>query len=181
LLASVAAGNAALSAQDPTNQSLWETNARIARLQALGALSEGDAAAAGAAAQRARTLLHKVLADKDAPSRLALGLGEVEETLGAAYWAAGDRDRAVALWRAALARLGPELDDDLQMLALRQLLAIDLGQDAVAARLATRLAAAGFHDPRFDPEAARSRITGTKSFPRVVDSSPPPAPPAPVR
>jgi tetratricopeptide (TPR) repeat protein len=178
-LAAVAEGFTAMSAQDPTNQSLWEILAKVRRQQALGELAQGNAAAAIARAQQAKALLDKVLANKDAPMRVAAAAAEVEETLGLAHWQAGDPEQARRLWRTSLARLGPESDDDLPTLALRRLLAIDLGQADVDARLGARLAAAGFKDPRFDYAGAHARMAAGRQQARVAESSPHPAP-APV-
>ena len=77
-------------------------------------------------------------------------------------------------------RLGAEGDDDLPILAMRRLLAIDFGRADIDARISKRLAAAGFNDPRFDPGPARSRKRVEAMQQRVADSSIPPAQIAPV-
>ena len=180
-LTDVAAGFAELAAKDPTNQALWDIVAKVDRLQALGALAQGQLAPALAAARRAQALMAKLVSGKDINPKLILGAAEVEETLGLATLAAADRAGAARLWSDALAKLGPEADDDLQTLALRRLLAIDTGHPDIAAAIAARLASAGYQDPRTDPANVRVRRALTSSVLRVADSSPQPAPAAPVR
>jgi len=175
LLARIVAGYATLVRNDPTNQTLWKTFANIQRLQALGALAQGDTAAALDFAHRAHELIEKTISSKDAPASLAVSAAQVDETLGTVTLAAGHQAEAQRIWTAAMTRLGNEVDDDLQTLAMRRLLAIDLGRAQVDARLSARLADAGFNDPRFDPASARSRTRGESTQPRVVDSSPEPA------
>jgi hypothetical protein len=75
---------------------------------------------------------------------------QIEETLGAAVFANGDKAGAERIWNSALAALDAEPKGDLVAVAIRRLLAVDLGQTQLAAELSQRLEKAGFHDPRFE-------------------------------
>jgi hypothetical protein len=55
------------------------------------------------------------------------------------------------MWTQTLAGLGTETGDDLAVKAVQRLLAADLGNSELAARLSQQLATAGFDDPRFEP------------------------------
>ncbi len=125
-------------------------------LRAQAALWQGDVRTALASSTSARALIAKAVSEGTPSPILALSTAQVELTLGASQRAAGNPAAARQTWTAALKGLGPEADDDLQMLAVRRLLAIELAQPGVAARISARLAQAGFADPRFQPEVVGS-------------------------
>ena len=79
-----------------------------------------------------------------------------EEILGSALAAAGNPAAAREVWRAEADRLDARPTANLSLVAIRRLLAIDLGDTARANELESRLAAAGYRDPRTDPAYTRS-------------------------
>jgi tetratricopeptide (TPR) repeat protein len=151
LLDATAAGLLTLADKDPTNKTILWRIASVDRLRALGALAQGNAASALESARRAHEVMQKLVAGKNAPAHLHVAAAQVEQTLGAATLANGDRSAAVQIWTQALAGLGTETGDDLAVKALQRLLAADLGNSELAARLSQQLAKAGFDDPRFEP------------------------------
>lgn len=151
-LAEIISGIETMIEKDATNQIHWQTLAKMEQLRAQAALWQGDARTGLASSMSARELIAKAVAGGTRSPILALSTAQVEYTLGASQKAMGDTKAATQTWTAALKALGPEADDDLQMLAVRRLLAIELGQQEVATRISMRLAQAGFADPRFQPE-----------------------------
>jgi len=71
--------------------------------------------------------------------------------LGRARAATGDVSGARETWQAAADRLDATPATNLPFLAMRRLLAIDLGDTARANEIGARLEAAGYRDPRTDP------------------------------
>jgi tetratricopeptide (TPR) repeat protein len=151
LLDATAGGLQALADKDPTNKTILAKIASVDRLRALGALAQGNAPAALESARRAHEVMQKLAAGKNVPVQLKVAATQIEETLGAATLANGDRSAAVQIWTQALAALDKETGDDLAVKALQRLLAADLGNPELAAQLSQQLAKAGFDDPRFEP------------------------------
>ncbi|HSE11050.1 MAG TPA: TIR domain-containing protein [Rudaea sp.] len=151
LLDATAAGLRTLADKDPTNKSILGRIAAVDRLQALGALALGDAASALASARRAHEVVQKLIAGKSVPAESRVIAAQVEETLGAATLANGDRGAAERIWSQALDGLGKEPGGNLAVTAIRKQLAADLGDSELAAQLSQQLAKAGFDDPRFEP------------------------------
>jgi hypothetical protein len=81
----------------------------------------------------------------------------IEEILGRARAATGDASGARETWQAAADRLDAASTSNLSFLAMRRLLAIDLGDAARADEIGARLNAAGYRDPRTEPGYA-SRV-----------------------
>jgi tetratricopeptide (TPR) repeat protein len=154
LLDATAAGLRALADKDPTNKTIQGRLAAVGRLQALGALAQGDAASALESARRAHEVMQTLVAGKSAPAESKVTAAQVEETLGAATLANGDRSAAGQIWTQALAGLSTGSGDNLALKAIQRQLAADLGNTELAAQLSQQLARAGFDDPRFEPRGA---------------------------
>lgn len=150
LLDATAASLQTLADKDPTNKTILGRIAAVNRLQALGALALGDAASALASARRAHDVIQKLTAGKSAPAESKVLAAQVEETLGAATLANGDRSAAEQIWTQALAGLGKETGNNLGLKAIQRQLAADLGNAELAAQLSQQLTNAGFDDPRFE-------------------------------
>jgi tetratricopeptide (TPR) repeat protein len=157
LLGATATDLQALADKDPTNQTAWKKIATVGRLQALGALAQGNTVSALESARRAHDVMQKLAAGKSMPAELKVIAAQVEETLGAATAANGDNTAAAQIWTQALAGLGNESEGNPGIDAIRRLLAIDLGNTELAAQLTQQLAKTGFNDPRFDPQVLRAK------------------------
>jgi tetratricopeptide (TPR) repeat protein len=114
-------------------------------------LHQHDAKAALRAAEQTWNDLQDAMRGKTMVGGLMLLEARAAEGLGSAHAAAGDAPRARAIWQAEADRLDAISSDDLSLLAVRRLLAIDLGQDTLARDIEARLEKAGFRDPRMDP------------------------------
>ena len=167
LLGATATGLMALADKEPTNKTVWKTIAAVDRLQALGVMTQGNAVSALQSARRAHDVMQKLTAGKNAPPELKVIAAQVEETLGAATLAGGDKSAAVQIWTQTLSELGKAPDDDLVVKAIRRQLAVDLGNTELAARLLQQLASAGFDDPRFGLRTGRPPLKTTSFQPRV--------------
>jgi hypothetical protein len=106
-----------------------------------------------ASARRAHDVMQKLAAGKSTPAELKVLAAQVAETLGAATLANGDRIAAAQIWTQTLAALGNETEGNPGIMAIRRLLATDLGNTELAAQLTQQLAKTGFNDPRFNPTA----------------------------
>ncbi len=155
LLGATAADLQALADKDPTNQTIWRKIASVTRLQALGELAQGKTQAALQSARQANDVVQKITTGKSVLTEVKVIAAQVEETLGAATFAGGDKAAATQIWTRTLAGFDKESEDNLGLKAIRRLLAIDLGNADLAAQLAQELDKAGFKDPRFEPYAGR--------------------------
>lgn len=149
LLDTTATALQSLADKDPTDKTLSRKIATVDRLQALGALARGHAASALELARRAHDVMQKLTAGSSAPPELKTLSAQVDETLGAATAAGGDRSAATQIWTQTLAKLNDEPEGNLAVKAIRRQLAIDLGNTDLAAQLTQQLATTGFDDPRF--------------------------------
>ena len=82
----------------------------------------------------------------------------VGEVLGSAHARAADAAGARAIWEEQAERLDSAPTANLSLLAVRRLLAIDLGDLEFANDIAVRLQAAGYRDPRTDPACTMSGV-----------------------
>jgi hypothetical protein len=121
----------------------------------LGALAQANAMSALQSAQWAHDVMAKVVAGKRMPAELKVIAAQIEETLGAATLASGDKNAAAKIWTQTLAGLEDEAEGSLGIKAIRRLLAIDLGNTELATQLGEQLTKTGFNDPRFAPRAGR--------------------------
>jgi tetratricopeptide (TPR) repeat protein len=153
LLAATATSLQALVDKDSTNQTVWKQIGAVDRLQAVGELAQSNAVSALASARRAHDVMQKLAAGKSTPAELKVLAAQVAETLGAATLANGDRIAAAQIWTQTLAALGNEAEGNPGIMAIRRLLATDLGNTELAAQLTQQLAKTGFNDPRFNPTA----------------------------
>jgi tetratricopeptide (TPR) repeat protein len=150
-LDATAAALRALADKDPSNKRTLKRIAIVERLEALAALAQdGKAALALQSAQHAQEIMKNLAAGPHPPTDVRMLSAQIEETLGAAVFANGDKAGAERIWNSALAALDAEPKGDLVAVAIRRLLAVDLGQTQLAAELSQRLEKAGFHDPRFE-------------------------------
>jgi tetratricopeptide (TPR) repeat protein len=119
-------------------------------------LHQDDAGAALRAAEQTWTELQEAMRGKTMVGGLVLLQARAAESLGSAHAAAGNAARAREIWHVEADRLDATSARDLSLLAVRRLLAIDLGQTALAQDIEARLARAGYRDPRMDPAYTRS-------------------------
>jgi tetratricopeptide (TPR) repeat protein len=150
-LDATAAALRALADKDPSNKRTLKRIAIVERLEALAALAQdGKAALALQSAQHAQEIMKNLAAGPHPPTDVRMLSAQIEETLGAAVFANGDKAGAERIWNSALAALDAEPKGDLVAVAIRRLLAVDLGRTQLAAELSQRLEKAGFNDPRFE-------------------------------
>lgn len=114
-------------------------------------LHQDDAGVALRAAEQTWMELQEAIRGKTMVGGLVLLEARAAESLGSAHAAAGDAARAREIWQAEADRLDGMSVRELSLLAVRRLLAIDLGQDTLARDIEARLEKAGFRDPRMDP------------------------------
>ena len=143
----------ALAQKDPSNKNPQKFIAKVLRLEALGELAQGDVAAALRLAKDARDIMGKLTAGSEPTAELILNTAEIDESLGVITRASGDEAGARRIWAEALAGLSRVPDSNLTAKAVRRMLAIDLGDQALAQRLTRELDHAGFKDPRFQPSS----------------------------
>jgi tetratricopeptide (TPR) repeat protein len=114
-------------------------------------LHQDDPGAALRAAEQTWMEFQEAIRGKTMVGGLVLLQARAAESLGSAHAAAGDATRAREIWQAEADRLDAMSVRELSLLAVRRLLAIDLGQDTLARDIGARLEKAGFRDPRMDP------------------------------
>ena len=156
-LDTTAASFRVLAQKDPSNTTTQKAIAKLDRLRALGELSQGKTSAALRSAGNAHDMIGKLTAGSEATAELRLFSAEIDESLGVITRASGDEAGARRLWTAALDELSHLPDSDLTSKAVRRMLATDLGDQALAGRLAAELDRAGFKDPRFQPLSPTAR------------------------
>ncbi|MEO6104545.1 MAG: hypothetical protein ABIP44_13045, partial [Pseudoxanthomonas sp.] len=162
LLKMTATSLQALALKDPSNKITQKFIAKVERLQALGELANGDAAAAMRLAKGARDRMGKLTVGSEVSTELSLGTAEIDESLGVITRASCDEAGARRLWAGALADLSKVPDSNLTAKAVRRMLATDLGDRALAGRLSQELDQAGFNDPRFQPSSTSTRTNNTQ-------------------
>lgn len=141
---------------DSSDKDYIRVRFRVLRLRDTILLHQDDAAAALRAAEQSWAEWRDAIRGKTmVPEFTLIGAG-VAEGLGTAHAAAGNADKAREIWQAEAGRLDALSSANLSLLAVRRLLAIDLGQVALAQDLESRLGKAGYRDPRTDPAYTRS-------------------------
>jgi len=114
-------------------------------------LRQGDAQAALRAARQTQDAWREASRGKTMILDFRLIDARIEEVLGRARAATGDVSGARETWQAAADRLDATPTTSLPFLAMRRLLALNLGDTARANEIAARLDAAGYRDPRTSP------------------------------
>jgi eukaryotic-like serine/threonine-protein kinase len=139
------------SSADASDKDLIALQFRVRGLHDNVLLHQGDAAAALRAAQQTRLEWQAATEGKAMAGEFSLIAARLEQTLGRALAGAGHVADARATWQAEAARLDAMPTANLSLLAVRRLLAIDLGDLELANDIGARLEAAGYRDPRTDP------------------------------
>lgn len=124
---------------------------RLRNLRDLALLHQGDARAALRAARQTEQDWQKATRGKTMAPEFRLIDATVEAVLGTALAASGEVATARARWQAAADLLDAAPSANLSALAVRRLLAIDLGDSERADEIAAQLEAAGYRDPRTEP------------------------------
>jgi tetratricopeptide (TPR) repeat protein len=139
------------SSSDESDKDYIRLKFRVRNLHDIILLHQGDPEEALRSAQETRREWQLASQDKTMVPDFALIEARVEKILGSALAAAGDAAGARAIWQAEAERLDAISTASLSLLAVRRLLAIDLGDLERANDIAGRLQAAGYLDPRADP------------------------------
>jgi len=139
------------STVDASDKDYLRLKFRVRYLRDVLLLRQGDAQAALRAAQQTQQEWQAASRGKDMVSDFRLAEARIQQVLGSARAAAGDVSGARETWQAAADRVDDTPTSNLSLLAIRRLLAIDLGDTARANEIGGRLEAAGYRDPRTDP------------------------------
>jgi tetratricopeptide (TPR) repeat protein len=139
------------STADASDKDYIRLKFRAHHLRNVVLLRQGDAQAALRAAQQTQEAWRAVSRGKTMNLDFQLIDARIEEVMGRARAATGDVSGARETWQAAADRLDARPTTNLPYLALRRLLAIDLGDTVRANEIGARLEAAGYRDPRTDP------------------------------
>jgi tetratricopeptide (TPR) repeat protein len=142
---------ASSSSGDASDKDYIRLKFRVRNLHDIVLLHQGDPAAALRSAQQTRSEWRVASQGKAMVPDFTLIEARVEKILGSALAAAGDAAGARAIWQEEAGRLDATSTANLSLLAVRRLLAIDLGDLERANEIAARLQAAGYLDPRADP------------------------------
>ena len=145
------------SAADASDKDYLRLKFRVRHLRSVVLLRNGDAKAALRATLQSQEEWRAASRGRTMVLETTLIEARIEEILGRARAATGDVNGARETWQAAANRLDATDTANLPVMALRRLLAIDLGDAARANEIEARLEAAGYRDPRTDPGYA-SRV-----------------------
>jgi tetratricopeptide (TPR) repeat protein len=154
---------ASSSSGDESDKDYIRLKFRVHNLRDIVLLHQGDPGAALRSAQQTRHEWQVASQGMTMSPELTLIEARVEKILGSALAAAGDAAAARATWQEEAERLDAISTANLSLLAVRRLLAIDLGDLERANDIAGRLQAAGYLDPRADPA-----YTMSGAFPQPV-------------
>jgi tetratricopeptide (TPR) repeat protein len=139
------------STVDASDKDYLRLKFRVRYLRDVLLLRQGDAQAALRAARQTQQEWRVASRGKAMASDFRLTEARIEQVLGSARAATGDVSGAGETWQAAADRVDGTPTANLSLLAIRRLLAIDLGDTARANEIGARLEAAGYRDPRTDP------------------------------
>jgi len=139
------------SSGDESDKDYIRLKFRVRNLRDIVLLHQGDPEAALRSAQQTRHDWQVASQGKAMVPEFTLIEARAGKILGSALAAAGDAAGARATWQAEAERLDATSTANLSLLAVRRLLAIDLGDRERANEIAARLQAAGYLDPRADP------------------------------
>jgi tetratricopeptide (TPR) repeat protein len=148
-----------LAGADASNADYSMYLARLQQLRMIDLLAQGDSDAALRLGENSWAQWQTAMKGKSLTYELNLTEAMLEESLGVAYAAAGQRDKAIHHWQHAAEKIDAMQRKNLSMLAVRRLLALDLGQNEQAEKIQKQLLIAGFKDPRMQPEYT---LSGTR-------------------
>jgi tetratricopeptide (TPR) repeat protein len=135
-----------------TNTDYSRYLASVQQLRIIDLIAQGNSDAALRLAEDSWVQWQKAIKGKPLTSELNLTEAMLEESLGVAYAATGQRDTAIDHWRHAAEKIEAMKRKNLSMLAVRRLLALNLGQNEQAEKIQKQLLQAGFKDSRMQPE-----------------------------
>jgi tetratricopeptide (TPR) repeat protein len=139
------------SSVDASDKDYLRLKFRVRYLRDVLLLRQGDAQAALRAAQQTQEEWRAASQGKAMVSDRRLTEAGIQQLLGSARAATGDVSGARETWQAAADRVDDTPTANLSLLAIRRLLAINIGDTARANEIGARLEAAGYRDPRADP------------------------------
>jgi tetratricopeptide (TPR) repeat protein len=142
---------ASSSTADASDKDYIRLKFRVRHLRNVVLLRQGDAQAALRAARQTQEAWRAASRGKTMVLDFRLIEARIEEVLGRARAATGDVSGARETWQAAADRLDAAPTTNLPFLAMRRLLAINLGDTARANEIGAQLDAAGYRDPRTSP------------------------------
>ena len=135
---------------DPSDKHYIRLEFQLRHLHDIVLLHDGDPQQALSAARQTEQDWQTASRGRTIPDS-DLIQARIAEVLGSAQAANGDLASARATWQAEADRLDAAPNANLPVLALRRLLAIDLGDRKRAQEIAAQLEAADYRDPRTDP------------------------------
>jgi len=139
------------STVDASDKDYIRLKFRVRYLRDVALLHQGDAQAALRATRQTQEEWRAASRGKAMVPDFRLTEARIEELFGSARAATGDVSGARATWQAAADQLDATPTTNLSLLAMRRLLAVDLGDTMRADEIGARLDAAGYRDPRTDP------------------------------
>lgn len=137
---------------DPSNLPFQINFLEIRRLGILDLLTQGNVQAAQEAAQRAWSEWQEAIKGRTQTAEALYAETRFQETIGTVFAANGEHEKAAAHWQESAQKLEASVNPDPAFLAIRRLLALNLGQDALAESLRVRLAESEYRDPRMEPD-----------------------------
>jgi tetratricopeptide (TPR) repeat protein len=140
-----------LTISDPTNSDNKLNLARAQRLRIIDLIAQNNISEATTLANKSWAQWQTFTLGKPLTPKINLASAMLEETVGTAYAAAGQGAKAVQHWQHSAAILDAKKQKNLAELAVRRLLAINLGQTEKAKEIEQQLLQAGYKDPRMQP------------------------------
>lgn len=140
-----------LTVSDPTSSDNNLLLARTQRLRIIDLIVQNNVSEAVILADQSWGQWRKFTAGKSTTPKINLLTVMLEETVGTAYAAAGQSAKATQHWQHSAASLDAKKQMNLAELAVRRLLAINLGQTEIASEIEQQLLQAGYKDPRMQP------------------------------
>ena len=145
-----------LTVSDPTNSDNKLNLARAQRLRIIDLIAQNNISEAVTLADQSWAQWQTFAVGKSTTPKINLASVMLEETVGTAYAAARQGAKAKQHWQNSAANLDANKQKNLAELAVRRLLAIDLGETEKAKEIEQQLLQAGFRDPRMDPAYTQS-------------------------
>lgn len=140
-----------LTVSDPTNSDNKFNLARTQRLRIIDLIARNNTPEAATLADKSWAQWQKFTAGKSTTPKINLLTVMLEETVGTAYAAAGQSAKATQHWQHSASILDAKKQKNLAELAVRRLLAINLGQTQKANDIEKQLLQDGYQDPRMQP------------------------------
>ncbi len=136
---------------DPTNSDSKLNLARAQRLRIIDLIAQNNVSEAVMLADKSWAQWQTFTLGKPLTPKINLVSAMLEETVGTAYAAARQSAKATQHWQHNAASLDAKKQTNLAELAVRRLLAINLGQTKKANEIEKQLLQAGYKDPRMEP------------------------------